>query len=158
MSFRRKLKYLLPSYRRAQESDMREELQSLAAIAEPGELGNITRGAEEARAVWGWTWLEQLYRDVEYAFRTMRHNIGFTTTVVLSLALGIGANTAIFSLIDALMLRWLPVRNPQELVQLKLRSGRAAVPAGESFSNAIVTALGEQKDIFSSVGGFSTAM
>ena len=97
---------------------MHEELQSLAAIAEPGELGNITRVAEEARAVWNWTSLEQLYRDVQYAFRTMRHNIGFTTTVVLSLALGIGANTAIFSLIDALMLRWLPVPDPQELVQL----------------------------------------
>ena len=158
MSFGQRLKYLLPSYRRARERDMHEELQSLFAIAEPGELGNITRVAEEARAVWSWTSLEQLYRDVQYAFRTMRHNIGFTATVVLSLALGIGANTAIFSLIDALMLRWLPVPDPQELVQLKLRSGRTAVPTGESFSNVIVTALAEQKDIFSNVCGFSGAL
>ncbi len=155
MSFGQRLKYLLPSYRRAQERDMNEELQSLAAIAEPGELGNITRVAEETRAVWGWMWLDQWFRDLQYAFRTMRHNVGFTTTVVLSLALGIGANTAIFSLIDALMLRWLPVRSPQELVQLKLRSGRAPGPGGESFSNAIVAALSEQKDIFSNVCGFS---
>jgi putative ABC transport system permease protein len=158
MSFGQRLKYLLPSYRRAQESDMNEELQSLAAIAGPGELGNLTRVAEEARAVWSWTWLEQLYRDVQYAVRTMRHNIGFTATVVLSLALGIGANTAIFSLMDALMLRWLPVSNPQELVQLKLRSGRAGAHGGESFSNAIVAALAEQKDIFSNVCGFSGAV
>jgi predicted permease len=158
MRFGQKLKYLLPSYRRAQEREMNEELQSLAAIAEPGELGNLTRVAEEARAAWGWTWLEQLYRDVQYAVRTIRHNIGFTATVVLSLALGIGANTAIFSLIDALMLRWLPVNNPQELVQLKLHSGRAAMRAGESFSNAIVAALAEQKDIFSNVCGFSSAL
>ena len=157
MSFGQRLKYLLPSYRRAQESEMNEELQALAAIAEPGELGNLTRVAEEARAVWSWIWLEELYRDVQYAVRTMRHNIGFTATIILSLALGIGANTAIFSLIDALMLRWLPVSNPQELVQLKLRSGRAAAPAGESFSNAIVAALGEQKDIFSNVCGFNAA-
>src|SRR5262249_40757865 len=141
MSFLQRLKCLLPSYRRAQEREMSEELQSLAAIADPGELGNLTRAAEEARAVWTWTWLEQLCSDARYAFRTMRHNVGFTTTVVLSLALGIGANTAIFSLIDALMLRWLPVRNPQELVQLKPRPGRGAARVGESFSNAIITAL-----------------
>lgn len=155
MNFGQRLKYLLPSYRRAQERDMNEELESLAAIAEPGELGNITRVAEEARAVWSWIWLEQLYRDVQYAFRTMRHNPGFTTTAVLSLALGIGANTAIFSLIDALMLGWLPVRDPQELVQLKMQSARATAPPGESFSYAIVAALADQKDIFSNVCGFS---
>src|SRR5690348_204472 len=147
MNLWQRLKYLLPSWRRSQERDISEELQSLAAIAEPGELGNLTRAAEDARAVWAWTWLEQLCRDVQYAFRTMRHNPGFTTTAVLSLALGIGANTAIFSLIDALMLRWLPVRDPQELVQLKM--------GGESFSYLIVTALADQKDIFSGVGGFS---
>src|SRR3954454_15341722 len=107
MSFWRRLKYLLPSYRQAQETEMREELQSLASVAEAGELGNLTRAAEEARTVWTWTWLDQFCRDVQYAFRTMRHNMGFTTTAVLSLALGIGANTAIFSLVDALMLRWL---------------------------------------------------
>ena len=157
MSPWQKLKYLLPSYRRAQENDMSEELQSLAAIAEAGELGNLTRAAEDARGAWGWTWLEQLYRDVQYAFRAMRHNIGFTATAVLSLALGIGANTAIFSLIDALLLRWLPVHNPQELVQVKMRSGRRAENPNESFSNAIVTALAEQKDVFSNAGGFSGA-
>src|SRR6266478_2187328 len=147
MSVWRKLNYLWPSYRRAQERDMREELESLAAIAEPRELGNLTKAAEEARAVWSWTWLEQLYRDVRYALRTMRNGPGFTATAVLSLALGIGANTAIFSLIDALMLRWLPVRDPQELVQLKMGTG-------ESFSYPIVTALSDQQDIFSGVAGF----
>ena len=154
----RKLQYLSPSYRRAQEREMEEELRSLAALAEPGELGNVTRAAEEARAVWSWTLVEQLYRDMAYALRTMRRNPGFTATVVLSLALGIGANTAIFSLIDALMLRWLPVRNPQELVQLKMRSGRLAAPANEHFSNAIVAVLGEQKEIFQNVCGFSGAL
>ena len=158
MRFWQKLKYLPPSYRQAQEKDIREELQSLAEITEAGELGNLTRAAEEARGVWILTWLEQLHRDVQYAFRAMRHNIGFTTTAVLSLALGIGANTAIFSLVDALMLRWLPVENPQELVRLTLRSSRSAAPPGGSFSNAIVAALAEQKNIFSNVGGFGAAV
>ena len=158
MTFWKRLKYLLPSYRHAQERDMSEELQSLAAIAEACELGNLTRAAEEARAVWGWTWLDQLYRDVQYAFRSMRHNPGFTATAALSLALGVGANTAIFSLMDALMLRWLPVHNPQELVQVKLRSGSRVETPSESFSNAIVAALAEQKEIFTNAGGFSGAV
>ena len=119
MSTWRKLKHLLPSYRRAQERDMQEELESLAAIAEPQELGNMTRVAEEARAIWSWIWLEQLYCDVQYAFRTMRRSPGFTTTAVLSLALGIGANSAIFQVLDAVVLRSLPVRDPQHLVLLQ---------------------------------------
>jgi predicted permease len=151
----RRLKYLLPSHRRSEESDMRAELESLASMAEPGELGNITRAAEEARAAWGWTWLEQFWRDVQYAFRTLRHNPGFTATAVLSLAFGIGANTAIFSLIDALMLRWLPVHNPQELVQLKWPRGDR--PGEDSFSYQIVKALADQRDIFSGVCGFTGA-
>src|SRR5882762_310812 len=155
MSVWRKLKYLLPPYRRDLERDMREEFESLAALAEPRELGNLTRAAEEARAVWSWTWLDQLWRDVQYALRTMRHSPGFTATAVLSLALGIGANTAIFSLIDALMLRSLPVHDPQELVQLKIQAPGAKRP-GESFSYAMVTALADQKDVFSGVCGFSS--
>jgi putative ABC transport system permease protein len=154
MSFWRKLQYLLPSHRRAQERDIRDELESLAAMAEPGELGNITRTAEEARAVWGWTHIEQCCRDLQYALRTMRHSPGFTAAAVLSLALGIGANTAIFSLVDALMLRWLPVRNPQQLIQLSIQSPGAKA-AFDSFSYPIVQSLAEQREIFASLAGFS---
>jgi putative ABC transport system permease protein len=154
MTLWRKLKYLLPSVRRVEERDMLEELEALAAIAEIKELGNRTRAAEEVRSVWGWPRIEEFYRDAQYAFRMMRANPGFATTVVLSLALGIGANTAIFSLIDALMLRWLPVRNPQELVLVKTRS-KGDVSFRENFSYPIVRALAEQKDIFAGVAGFS---
>src|SRR5438046_5808454 len=128
----RRLRYLWPSYRRAWERDMKEEIESLAGFGAAGELGNMTRAAEEARAVWSWTWLEQLSGDVRYALRTLRHSPGFTVTAVLSLALGIGANTAIFSLIDALMLRWLPVHAPQELVRLRMQTSRGKGP-GDAF-------------------------
>jgi hypothetical protein len=60
-----------------------------------------------------------LLHDLRYALRQLWNNPGFTATVVLSLALGIGANTAIFSLIDAVMLKFLPVKNPEQLVLLK---------------------------------------
>ncbi len=86
---------------------------------------------------------------------SFRGNPGFTLVVVLTLALGIGANTAIFSLIDALMLRWLPVHNPQELVQLSLREVGAVGPGGDSFSYPMVRALAQQRDIFAGVAGFS---
>lgn len=63
-------------------------------------------------------WIESLLQDLRYAFRQMRKSPGFTVVAVLSLAIGIGANTAIFTIIDAIMLKMLPVKNPGELVQL----------------------------------------
>ena len=122
MTLWRKLKYLLPSRRRAEERDMREELDSLAAMAKPKELGNITRAVEDARAVWTWFIVEQFFRDARYAVRMMRVHPGFTATAVLSLALGIGANTAIFSFMDAILLRPLPVKDPGSLVVLNWRA------------------------------------
>ena len=67
--------------------------------------------------------LRAIAQDVRYAVRGLRHSPGFTAAAVLSLALGIGANTAIFSLFHALMLRLLPVENPQELVSLYRTGG-----------------------------------
>ena len=65
-------------------------------------------------------WVETGFRDFKYALRTMRRSPGFASVAALTLALGIGANTAIFSLIDAVVLRSLPVQRPGELVQLIL--------------------------------------
>ncbi len=68
--------------------------------------------------MWGWTAIERFFADIRYGLRTMRRNPGFTALTSLSLALGIGANTTIFSLINTLMLRTLPVRDPRQLVAL----------------------------------------
>jgi len=83
------------------------------------ELGNLGTVQEQTRAEWSWAWLEQLLQDLRYAWRAMRHNPGFTCLAALSLALGIGANTAIYSLMDALLMRWLPVADPGSLAVLK---------------------------------------
>lgn len=118
----RKLKYLLPSRRRAEELDMQEELQSLKELAEPGELGNLTLAAEDARAVFTWMWLEHLGQDLRYALRSMFHNKTFTALAMLSLALGIGANTAIYSFMESILFRTLPVSDPKSLVVMKWRA------------------------------------
>src|SRR5690348_18315512 len=66
-------------------------------------------------------WLETILRDLKYTFRMLARTPGFTAVAVLTLALGIGANTAIFTLLDQVLLRLLPVKDPQQLVLLTMR-------------------------------------
>ena len=98
------------------------------------ELGNLTLIQEDTRATWGWTILEQLGQDLRYACRTMAVNRLFSMLAVSSLALGIGANTAIYSFMDAILLRSLPVPAPESLVVLNwhARTGRDSVMKGMS--------------------------
>src|ERR1700722_9664233 len=119
----RRLKYYF--HRRQFEADLNEEMQHHLALknlnAGSGaqqQFGNVTLLKEDSRAMWAWTFWEQLAQDLRYALRTMAGNRAFTALVVFSLALGIGANTAIFSFMDSILLRSLPVRDPERLALL----------------------------------------
>ena len=81
-------------------------------------FGNTTLVKEDVRAISPWTWVESFFQDVRYGLRQLRKSPGFTTVAVLTLALGIGANTAIFTLIHAILLKPLPVAHPEELYNL----------------------------------------
>src|SRR4029450_13482497 len=127
----RRLRYLLRH--RQIEAEIAEEIEAHRLMAEARErtggassrdaaaasrrtMGNITLAREEARAAWISPWLESAWQDVLYALRMFRRAPAFTTTLVLVLGLGIGATTAVFTLVDGLILRALPVQSPDRLV------------------------------------------
>jgi len=90
-----------------------------ARLAAQKAFGNATLVTEEIRAMSAWTALDRLAQDLRYGLRTMGRNRGFAAVAILTLALGIGANTVIFSVLNAVELRRLPVRDPQQLVALR---------------------------------------
>ncbi|MGA8596661.1 MAG: ABC transporter permease [Bryobacteraceae bacterium] len=113
------------------------ETISEAKFSAHRKLGNRTLIKESLRDMWGGTWFEDFLKDIRITIRQLRKSPGFTAAAVLSLALGIGANTAIFTLIDAVFLKSLPVRDPGSLVLLGDARGSghgSGIPHSGSFS------------------------
>ncbi len=117
--------------------DLREREQREAGLggdearyAAQRRFGNELKLREESRDMWGWNWLEDMFQDIHFGLRTLRKNPGFTTVAVLTLALGIGANTAVFSGINSVLLKQLPFRDPDRLVVLH-RGESSSIPYAE---------------------------
>ena len=116
----RRLGYLVR--RRAMEDELRREMEAhRAQMHDPRAFGNTLRLRDEARDAWGWRWLDELRLDTRLALRTLRHSPAFTLTAVATLALGIGVNSGMFSLINGLLLRPLYDR-PDEVVWVYSRN------------------------------------
>jgi hypothetical protein len=104
-------------------------------------------------------WISSIGQDFKYGLRQLRLNPGLTLTAVFSLALGIGANAAIFGLVDQILLRLLPVENPRALVQLRVLGGRFGSNSGDgqhTFSHPLYLALRDKNTVFSGLTGSRT--
>lgn len=126
------------SFRTHSNDDLAEEIREhiaerTAALIEQGRepeeaarearraFGNATLARERSVEIWQWRWLENLWADLRFALHQLRKSPGYTITAILTLAIGIGANAAIFTLIDDIMLRSLPVSHPEQLVEIGFR-------------------------------------
>lgn len=145
-----------------------ESLES-AELSARRDFGNVALVKEATREAWGWTAVGNLVSDVRYACRTLRKSPGFTLVAVASLAIGIGVNTSIFSVLNAMLIRPLPVSRPDRL-QLVMWSGEPAVPmasmngyatelysptAWSSFSYPMYERLSQSVPQFSELTGFA---
>ena len=118
-------------------------------------FGSVAAQKERTRDADVAPWLEWMLGDLRYAARALRASPGFTLIAILSLALGIGANTAIFSLVDAVMLRSLPVHAPEQLVQIT--QGTPDDPTNPSFTNPLWEEIRDRQQLFDGVLAFSTS-
>jgi predicted permease len=124
-----------PIWRRRREEELEEEIKAHlemakrdriergesaedAAASARREFGNVGLVKEVTRDVWGWSWLERLGQDVHYGARMLRKNLGFTLIAIITLALGIGANATLFSVINAVLLRPLAFNEPDRIARL----------------------------------------
>lgn len=97
------------------------------------EFGNVARIEERSREVWQWPTLESAFADIRFAFRQLVKSPGFTVTAVLTLALGIGADIAVFSVVDAVLVKPLPYRDANRLVMIAETLPKERVPAFDTY-------------------------
>jgi predicted permease len=161
--------------RRKQDADLDRELRAHLDLeaeeqqesgANPAEaryaaqrvLGNTALVKEDVRALSPWAWFETVIQDVRYGLRQLRRSPGFTVAATLTLALGIGANTAIFTLVHAILLKSLPVSHPEQLYNLGDNSECCAIGGSQDsfslFSYQLYQEIREHTPEFSDIAAF----
>jgi putative ABC transport system permease protein len=138
------------------EAGMLPEEARLAAMRK---FGNVLLARERSREIWGWLWAERLWQDIRYALRGFGRNPGFATVAVSVLALGIGATTTIFPIVDGILLRRLPFPDPGRLVVVSdVLQGVNAGNNGEvGVTGPDVLAYIRNTKSFDSLGGYVVA-
>src|SRR5262249_37448214 len=116
----RRIRYLLN--RRRYDAELASDMEfhrEMATRAGRSNFGNTLQIEQAAREAWGWSWLDDLWHDLRYAWRGLFRSWGFSSTAIVTMALGIGATTAVFSVIDATLLHPLPFPDAQQLVRIE---------------------------------------
>src|SRR6266404_2181020 len=131
---------------RAQEFEASGLSENEARRAARRRFGNSTLVQEDCHRIDTITWIETVLQDLRYGLRMFRRSPGFTAVAVLSLTLGIGANTVIFSLIDVLLLKTYPFRNPEEIVDV-----RGVFPNNSWFSFSEFEQFRDRNHVFSGI-------
>jgi predicted permease len=165
----------LPLWRRHQQEELDAEVQSHLQMAiqdriargdtpeqaetrARAEFGNESLVKDVTRQSWGWTWFSDWLQDVHYGLRMLHKNLGFTVIAVLTLALAIGANTAVFTVLNTVFLHSLPVHDQSHLVAIKMtsksKSERSEGLLPISYLN--LKDLQDQNRVFSGVAGYSS--
>lgn len=146
-------KFMFLFRRRQLESDLEEEMRYHAEMIGQPRFGNMTLLKEKSRSEWGFGWLERCGQDLRFAARMLGKSRGFTAAIVLTLALGIGANSIIFSIVNAVLLRTLPYLNPGQLVVVSEAKADAGI-SGLGMSYPSFTELRDANHVFSGIAGF----
>jgi len=127
-----------------------------AEVAARREFGNVTLTQERSREAWQWPALESILADLKFAFRRLRKSPGFAVTVLLTLAIGIGANTTVFSVVNGVLLKPLPYPEPERLITLRLNApgapGLAEFRDELRMSPSMYLTFAAHNSVFQSVG------